>query len=167
MSTWLNVMLHLAPILPVATRSALVLRYPLESQRKPPDQAMQRDVGRNFSLALAGFSFAAVFALIVVAAQGVRLPLELPLYFSFLSFVAFLAAVGLEGHKATVRGDLIADGLREAGVLSLLMGLAVLLYASDFHAFYRYGLPTIGLAAWAWDHGGAWKRNFKDLRARD
>lgn len=157
------VLLHLAPLLPLVTRGVLVLRYRRAARRQPPEAAMERDVGRGFSLSLAGFSFAVVVALALVPPG----PPPLPLYLAFVSSLAFLAAAGLEGRKATIRGDMAAGGLREAGVLSLLLGLIVLLYAADLPVAYRYGLPALGFGVWLWDHGATLRLNRNDLRKRD
>lgn len=161
------ILLHFVPAFPLLTRGGLVVMYRKGSRRILPEAATERDQARGVALSLAGFSFAAVVALILTSRQTEGLPLGLPMYLAFVSFVAFMGAVGLEGHKSTVRADIMAGGLREAGLLSLLLGLIVLLLsAADFPATYRYGLPVLGLGVWLWDHVLALQRNYTDLDLR-
>jgi hypothetical protein len=155
-------LLHLVPAVPLLTRGAIMVVFRELADEVLSEEAMERDSGRNVSLALAGFSFSAVVALVFLESHAGS-SLILPLYFLFLSFIAFLTSSAGEGYKLIRWHDQAVAAAREAGSLSLIMGVIVLLRVSTLPASYRIFLSLVGIGAWLLEHLMYLRRNVRYL----
>jgi hypothetical protein len=146
-SVALSLALHTLPALPLVTRGLLVLSFRELATEPLGEDELDRESGHGLALALAGISFAAVVAVLLMPA-----PPEVPLYFLTLSFLAFLAAMGGERYKSTRWQDQTVAALRDVGVLALLMGLFFLSPALVNSAALG-NLIALAVVGWLVAHG--------------
>lgn len=116
-----------------------------------PEPAQDRDANRGYILSLAGFSFTAVAALIVLDATT-KVTLQLPIWFVLVSFLSFLASLNLQSYKSTRWQNQLAAALLEAGTLSLVLAIIALLFGATFDRVFQFAAATLALLTWAVDH---------------
>jgi hypothetical protein len=92
------------PFLPVITRAALWAIYSKHVTVRLSAEARDEEAHRSASLAIAGFALTIYVGLVVFDRT-----LELPIYYAGMSFLAYLAAYSIQGHKKTLLVDQVGD----------------------------------------------------------
>jgi hypothetical protein len=90
----------------------MMLKFSLLTDQAMTAAELDRQTARSIILPMAGFSFSALLALVVLDAnrmQGLRTPILLLL----LSFLAFYSSLNLQSYKIRRWEDQIATGLKE------------------------------------------------------
>ena len=139
------------PLLPMATRLLLAVRWSWLMFVDLPELAQERDAQRGYILSLAGFSFTAVAGLIVLDST-LKVKLQLPIWFVLTSFLAFLASLNMQAYKSTRWQNQLAASLRECGTLSLISALCSLLLAAPFDPFFQGAASFLAALTWLIDH---------------
>ena len=142
---------YAVPLIPLAGRALLCTRWSWLMGDDLPEAAQDRDVQRGFVLSLAGFSFTAVAALIVLDTT-VRVQLQLPIWYVLVSFLAFIATLNLHAYKSSRWQNQLAEALHEAGTLSLVLAIVALLFTTSFEAVFQWGATALALGVWASDY---------------
>ncbi len=135
------------PLVAPVARMAMMLLFALTPNEILGDAEQDRGGNRAIILPLAGFSFSALLALVVLDSarvQGLRLPIGLLL----ASFLAFYTSLNLQSYKVRRWQDQLATGLKESGSGWLLMSVvAVVNTASPKYCLqrinYHSGVPGL------------------------
>lgn len=110
-----------------------------------------RDQQRSVILALAGFSFSGVLALVLLDAAANQ-PFQLGVYFLLLSFLGYLWSFNLQGYKSRRWQGELALALLELGALSLILALISIIWASSFGQRFKIAMSALGIGIWCLDH---------------
>ena len=156
-----TVLYYLAPVVPLLTRTILCLRfYPLMADVLC-EQEQKREAHRSHILALAGFSFTGLLALVVLDSALSR-DFHVAIFCLLVSFLFFLFALSLQGYKSKRWQDQLGSALMDAATFCLVLSVISILISSKTpgSGFLRVlSLATVGL--WLLDHllrvGFQWK----------
>jgi hypothetical protein len=151
MSSLLEVLLHLAPLLPLFTRGLLMLRFWKQMTTILPEEALEREQSRSLILSLAGFSFTGLLALVILD-SALREKFYLSIFYLLASFLAYMWAFNLQGYKANRWQSSAAIGLIESGTLSLLLSVMGILWLPAFDRGFSISLSLLAAFVWGLDH---------------
>lgn len=143
---------YVAPFTAFLTRGVLCLWFRSDMSEVLTEDEQDREAHRTHILALAGFSFSALLALVILEAT-MRAQLQLAIYYLLVSFLCFLSALNIQGYKARRWQDQLGTALVDAATLSLVLSVVNVLYVQ------RLGSPRFAmlasaaaLLAWVVDH---------------
>ena len=139
------------PIFPILTRGMLFLRYPKQMKEVLREQEIDREAHRTFMLALAGFSFSGLLAIVVLDA-ALRQDFHFAVYYLLLSFLCYLSAINLQSYKAKRWQDQADAALREAATLCLILSVLSILNSREFAAGFALVMTTLAILVWLIDH---------------
>src|SRR5688572_18295865 len=117
--------LLLVPVAAIVLRLILLIKFCLTTDRAPTEDELDRKGNREIILPLAGFSFTALLALVVLDANRVA-GLRWPILFLLLSFLGFYASLNLQAYKARRWHDQVATGLKEAAAGWLILSVVAI-----------------------------------------
>lgn len=117
----------------------------------PPEAAQDRDVQRGFVLSLAGFSFTAVAAMVVLDTTT-QLKLQMPIWYVLVSFLAFMATLNLHAYKSSRWQNQLAEALHETGTLALILALVKLIFNASFDQGFQWCAALLALGVWSTDY---------------
>lgn len=115
-----------------------------------PEEAQEREQNRSLILALAGFSFTGLLALVVLDSTLAQ-KFRLSIFYLLTSFLSYMWALNLQGYKARRWHGSLAIGLVEVGSLSLLLSVMVLLWSPNFERPFAVGLSMFASIVWGLD----------------
>jgi hypothetical protein len=139
------------PLIPFITRACLWTYYRTVVQQELKDEARQEEQHRSAILAIAGFSLT-LFSAFVIVDQTIDVQLEMVIYFSGCSFVAYLAAFAIQIYKPVFLVDQVGDAAMDCGSFCLILSLVGLLMARPAIAFPSVVLMTAALIVWTIEH---------------
>jgi hypothetical protein len=113
------------------------------------EPANDRANHRSLIVALAGFSFAGLLAL--VALPGSLSERALPIWFVLISFLSYLATLNLQGYKAYRWHDQIGDALYEMAALGLIASVITFVLKSELPLAFRTIATTLAASVWLID----------------
>jgi hypothetical protein len=161
----LNLLIYFIPILPILVRGFFTLKVKKQLNTILTEKELDRSNIRNIVLVLAGFSFTALLALILVE-TNTKHGLLFPIYFSFISFIIYLITFNLQGYKSKRWEEIISDTLLETASLCLVLTVIHLIFSSGLNKVFIYLIATIGIIGWAIDFFIRLKIQFKYLNKR-
>lgn len=153
-----KILFYFLSLIPFLTRFAMVLfSSPVRKSMKRSLETAERDseAHRTLILALAGFSFSALLAVVVVDAtttSGTRPDFHLTVFYLLISFLCYLVALNLQGYKFWGWQDWLSDALIEAASLSLLASVIALLWGSQYSLTIKVVCTVLATMAWSVDH---------------
>jgi hypothetical protein len=116
-----------------------------------PDAAIDREGHRTLIVAMAGFSFAGLLAL--VALPGALTERQLPIWYVLISFLSYLGALNLQGYKAFRWHDHVGDALSEVASLGLIASVMAFILNSELSLAFRIVAVSMAIVAWLLDFG--------------
>lgn len=140
----------LLPLLPVAIRGLLVIRFWRLMEGEVPEEEQDAAEHRVVILALGGSSFTASLA---IPAYGISAgaDVHLTIYFVVLSFFSYLASLNLQGHKYTRLREHIASGLFDVGTWCLILAVLDMVWLASGPTVVYLTLLAVGFAVWGSD----------------
>ena len=139
------------PILPFCSRLMLILKHRALMQEKLSEAELDRDSHREYIAAMAGFSFTALIALILLDANF-KAAFRLPIYYLLLSFLAYIFALNLQGYKATRWQDEVGTASMDVGSLCLILSIVVLLVTQVNDSLFSCLLSVLAIGIWLLHH---------------
>jgi FtsH-binding integral membrane protein len=130
-----------------------------------PDASLDPIGHRALLLGLAAIAFTALLGL--VALPGKLEDRQVPIWFTFWSFCALVAALNLQGYKARRWQDLLADALMESAILALLASVLAYILASDLAADFKLVCLVLGAIVWSVDFLARVHFAVADLRGKE
>jgi cell division protein FtsW (lipid II flippase) len=103
-------------------------------------------------VALAGFAFSALLAMVILEAT-IRPELYLTIYYLLVSFLCFLSALNLQGYKASRWQDQFGTALVDTATLSLILSVASVLYVKGVERRFAILTFVAAILVWVIDHG--------------
>ena len=151
--------LFAVPVLAIAARGVLVLfNHRVATQVLPPAER-DSDGHRAIILPLAGFSFTALLALVVLDAKRI-LELRIPILLLLLSFLGFYFTLNLQSYKAIRWHDQMGTALKEAASGWLLLSVVSIVNQSSSPVCFQLAVSLLSLAVWLFDFGVRYKIDF-------
>jgi hypothetical protein len=115
------------------------------------EEELDRDSHREYIAAMAGFSFTALIALILLDASF-KASFRLPIYYLVLSFLAYLFALDLQGYKARRWQDEVGTAAMDVGSLCLMLSIVVLLVTQVNDSLFSCPLSVLAIGIWLLHH---------------
>lgn len=144
-------LLYAIPLLPGIMRWLCLLRFTRLLRAHLSEDELDRDNHKAHILALAGFTFAALLALIAFdAATASKFPFAI--YDLFLSFVSFTSALNLQHYKSTRWQDQVGTALTDIGAFGQYLAVLNLASLSHLSKPMLSVFFTVALGAWVVDY---------------
>jgi hypothetical protein len=124
---------------------------------------LDRAGARAIILPLAGFSFSALLALVVLDANRIE-GLRSPIYLLLASFLAFYSSLNLQSYKVRRWEDQLATGLKEAGAGWLLLSVVAVVQASPAAGSYKTLVAAPAIVVWVADLAIRLTLDYRHLR---
>ncbi|MHA1874877.1 MAG: hypothetical protein ACTSUC_00355, partial [Promethearchaeota archaeon] len=115
-----------------------------------PEKENDRTDIRSYTLSLAGFTFAALIALVFIETKNQR-DCQVPIYFVFISFIFYLFALNIQGYKSRRWHDLLSDTLLETASLCLIVTVISLLFITSLDRIFIYLISSFSILVWLTD----------------
>jgi len=160
-----TVLYYCAPLVPLLTRAMLCLRfYPMMADILGEEE-QKREAHRSHILALAGFSFTGLLALVVLD-SALSKDFHVAIYCLLVSFLSFLFALSLQGYKSKRWHDQLGTALMDAATFCLVLSVISILSSKTpgSRFFCVLSLATVG--AWLLDHLARVRFQWKYLKAK-
>jgi hypothetical protein len=140
---------------PLLARGLQTLWYSGVMSEDLDEADLDRETHRTVLLALAGFSFSALLALVALDRSIVEknTPAVVALMASFL---AHLFALNLQGYKARRWHEQASDALMETASLGLVLAIPAFILRSSAGAEFKWLSLFSCLAVWGTDFGIRW-----------
>lgn len=139
------------PIFPILTRGMLFLRYPKQMKELLGEEELDREAHRTFMLAMAGFSFSGLLAMVVLD-TALRRDFHFAVYYLLLSFLCYLCAINLQSYKAKRWQDQAAAALKDAATLCLILSVLSILNSGGFETGFALVMSALAILVWFIDH---------------
>jgi len=137
------------PFLPLLGRMIIIVRFKHYMGDNLDEAAIDRTNHRSLIVALAGFSFAGLLAL--VALPGHLSERALPIWYVLVSFLSYLATLNLQGYKASRWHDQIGDALYEMAALGLIASVITFVLKSELPLAFRTIATVLAASVWMFD----------------
>jgi len=157
-------LIYVGPLVPIATRGALIICFKDQMREIPPEEEQDREGHRTLILAFAGFSFTGVVALIVLEPATTQ-SLQGAIFFLLVSFLTYLWALNLQGYKAFRWQGAAAVALGESGSLCLILALISLLVSSKLGRAFVTSASILAGSVWVVDHVTRLRIDWRFLKA--
>lgn len=108
------------------------------------------DAHRTVILALAGFSFLGVVSLAAIDAS-LHKTLQVAVYYVLVSFLAYMAALNIQGYKHFRWQDQLGDALMESASLCLILSAVVVIRDTYDDPFYAGWITFLAIMVWGVD----------------
>lgn len=138
------------PFAPAAIRGLCLIPFRRLLPVTLGEPVLAREEHRNYIIALAGFTFAGLVALVVLDAANIG-AMMFPIYDLFVSFVCFTSALSLQHYKATRWQDQLGTALADVGAFAQYVAVLNLLQLSHLPPLLLALLFAASLAAWLAD----------------
>ncbi len=151
-SAWV-VFAYLIPFIPFILRLKLFFLFPRFMLENLNEEERDSEAGRVITLTLAGFSFSALFALLVTlpAFSESGADIQVSIYYVVISVFSFVASFSIEAYKHTRWQQHISLTLEDIGRLSILCCFVALMFVSPIDRFLVYGVSFIFALGWLVD----------------
>jgi len=146
-----EILWYCAPFFPLLSRGLLCLVFRGEIGDIPTEEEQDREAHRTHILALAGFSFSGLLALVVLEVAILQ-GFHIAIYCLSISFLFYLFALNLQGYKSKRWHDQMATAIVEAASLALMLSVLSILHFQNFSSGFALGLSALGLFVWLLDH---------------
>jgi hypothetical protein len=110
-----------------------------------------RETHRTIILALAGFSFTGLLALVVLEG-ALQQGLSVAIYCLLISFVSFIVSLNLQSYKFRYWHDQLGTAFIDAGTLALILSVLSILFTPHYDPLFATALSALALTAWVADH---------------
>jgi hypothetical protein len=147
MPTWV---LFFVPALAVVARGWMMLKFTMLTMQPMSTAELDRAGSRAIILPMAGFSFSALLALVVLETTRVA-SLRTPVQLLLASFLAFYSSLNLQSYKIRRWEDQLASGLKETGSGWLLLSVVAVVNSSPAGTGYKWGIGLVALGVWVVD----------------
>jgi len=143
--------LYFLPFLPFLTRGILCYRFRTKMTISLRNQELDKESHRTYILAMAGFSFSGLLAMVVL---DVSLPQDFhfAVYYLLISFLSYIVSLNLQGYKALRWQDQLATAFMDSASLCLILSVLSILYSQNFVKSFAYTLTIIAISIWLIDH---------------
>ena len=150
--SWI-VAIYLVPVIPALLRLHLFIVFPSSMAQDLNEEERDSASGRIITLTLAGFSFSALFALLVTVLtfEKSHANILIAIYFVLISVFSFVSSFSIEAYKHTRWQQHLSLLLDDVGKLSLLCAFISLMWVSTLERWLVYSACTIFLLAWLTD----------------
>lgn len=143
----------ICPLIPVIAWGLIAIRF-WRASREPLEGAKQREEHRTIIVALAGFSLAGVA---IIGTQS-NPKLGRPLFDIILSFLCYLASLGVQAWKDRWWHDILGAALRDAGSTALLVFIAGISFFAvgdqfKWQPWQAWTMVVVAAIAWSLDTG--------------
>ena len=101
-----------------------------------PNAARNTSTQQTLLLAFAGFAFAGLVAIVVAIPASTRYDLHFPIYYCFISMLAYLFALSIESYKLKRVIEIISEIIQSVAIVSLVASALSLILAFQ---------PTLGM----------------------
>jgi hypothetical protein len=147
--TWL---LFGLPTAAVVVRMGMMAMFVLLPSEVLKPAELDRAGNRAIILPLAGFSFSALLALVVLDATRVS-GLRVPILLLLASFLAFYSSLNLQSYKIRRWEDQLGTALKEAGSGWLLFSVVAVVQSSPAGVGFTRVVALPAIAVWVIDFG--------------
>lgn len=159
-------LIYFVPLIPILLRSVFVLQLRKKLCDQLSEEELDRDNIRNTTLALEGFSFAGLLALVLIE-PNIKQNLTYPIYFVIISFISYMIQINLQGYKSRRWQEILSDTLFELGSLGLIMTVVCLLFMSGLNNLFIYIMTLISILGWLIDFLIRLKIQFEYINKED
>jgi len=142
---------YIIPLLPIFTRGFLLIKFRSQMKEKLSDREKDKETHRIYIMSLAGFSFSALLALVLLDAKFQK-DLQLSIFYLFLSFLGYLFALNMQSYKEFWWQDQLATAATELGSLCLVLSIIGILLTNNFNRSFALSLSGLGIIIWLADH---------------
>lgn len=143
-------MLWLVPALPIPLRLAVMILFALTPGRKLTPSELDRAGARAIILPMAGFSFSALLALVVLDASR-TLKLQEPILLLLLSFLGYYSSLSLQSYKLWLWQDQLGTALREAASGWLLFSVVAIVNMARSSGSFAPLVTSLAVGVWSID----------------
>jgi hypothetical protein len=141
---------YLLPVIPIGIRLIFgVIHWRRFRDPLSPGEA-DAESHRTVVVALAGFSFTGLMALVVVDA-ATRTNYQLAIYFLLVSFLCYLFVLNLQGYKLRRWHDAAGDAVLESASLSLIMAVISAMRAARLESSFVLVTAFLSILVWGLD----------------
>ena len=116
-----------------------------------PEEQNDREAHRSLILALAGFSFSALLALVVLDAT-LRHDFHFAVYYLLVSFLCYFFALNLQGYKHLRWHDQVGTALMDAASLCLILAIVSIIVSAKHEKSLYLGLSGLAVFIWLLDY---------------
>jgi hypothetical protein len=142
--------LILIPCSAIISRLLIVARFKSMRNLVPTEAELDREGNRATILPLAGFSFTALLALVVLDASKV-IGLRVSVLLLLLSFLGYYLSFNLQSYKARRWQDQLATALKEAASGWLLLSVVGVIQQAPASTLFKLSISLIALSVWLVD----------------
>ena len=142
---------YLALLLPFLTRMVLCIRFWTHAKQRLTEDEQDRETHRTIILALAGFSFTGLLALVVLE-SALQQELSIAISCLLFSFLSFMVSLNLQSYKFHYWQDQLGTAFIDAGTLALILSVLSILVTSQQDPKFATTLSVLALTAWVVDH---------------
>ena len=143
--------LYLLPFLPFLTRGILCYRFRAEMTNSLGKEELDKESHRTYILAMAGFSFSGLLAMVVLDAS-LRQDFHFAVYYLLISFLSYLVSLNLQSYKALLWQDQLATTFMDSASLCLILAVLSILNSQNHVKKFAYALTIIAFSVWLIDH---------------
>jgi len=160
-----TVLYYCAPLVPLLTRGVLYLRFYPMMAHILGEEEQKREAHRSHILALAGFSFTGLLALVVLD-SALSEDFHVAIYCLLVSFLCFLFALSLQGYKSTRGQDQLGTVLMDAATFCLVLSVISILSSKTPRSRFVCVLSLAAVVIWLLDHLVRVRLQWKYLKAK-
>lgn len=136
---------------PLVTRVFLIMRFRHLMGKGLCEGEQDRETHRAIILPMAGFTFSALLALAVLESDRAR-GLTFSILSLFISFLGYVEALNLQGHKDARWQDELGNACMEIGSLGLILSMVGVLLSQLHQSFIIWVLSLLAILIWLFDH---------------
>jgi hypothetical protein len=144
-----SIAVFLVVLIPLVRTAGFALQFPAGMREALSREESDQEGSRVLKLTFAGFSLAAYFVLVIEAVKpDTRADFSLPVYFTFVSFAAFMFAYLLDSHRFVRWQAELTQDLTETGRLALLASAVAILWETKLPISLQRAILIIGALGW-------------------
>jgi len=141
--------IFLVPLVPLLRVAGFAVQFPSEMREALSREESDQEGSRVLKLTFAGFSLAAYFVLVIEAVKPeARVDFSLPVYFTFVSFAAFMSAYLIDSHRFVRWQAELSQDFTEIGRVALLASAIAILWETKLSVPLRNTILAIGAVGW-------------------
>ena len=142
---------YLLPLVPLLVRLVIFgTKYRGFAKQILSEEENDRDNQRTLLVALTGFTFSALFAIIVIDSAPQNKLLS-PIISLLISFSCYYVAMNMQGYKQYRLHDIVTDAFYEAGNISLIQSLCSVVIDHPNLGIFRLSFVIFIIGAWFYD----------------
>lgn len=156
-----SIAIFLVVLIPLVRTAGFALKFPAGMRDALSTEESDQEGSRVLKLTFAGFSLAAYFVLVIEAVKPeTRADFSLPVYFTFVSFAAFMFAYLLDAHRFVRWQAELSQDLTETGRLALLASAVAILWETNLPTSVQWAVLIIGALVWTVNFIIGWHLNW-------